>query len=1032
MDLRDLLLAEELSEEQVRELLAPFELRDPVAVDASLQRMCADPADRMALAENLQTYLELAARSPDALMCLLQVDRIAEASGNRAAVYRTLGVDPQWLDNVCTVVANSHALADVLVLNPEYLNILARADDLARTRTLDDLRLEASRLTSVFDEKEPALNALRRMRRREYLRIGARELTGLGSFEEVVGEISDLARALVGESLAVCHEHVPYPDDKAKPGRLAVIAFGKLGAGELNYSSDIDIALVWDSSEPEEEEQVHKFYMRLCQSLVDGIGSLSAEGRMYRVDLRLRPFGKSGPIGMPLAQFMNYYESYSEPWERQALIKARAIAGPPDLQERINSFISEFTFSRPMDPVSIASIVSVKDRSESFRSGMAAMDRQVKHGWGGIRDVEFAAQMLQLIGGAREPQVRTPATLDALRELRNVGLLSGREEAVLASAYVFLRQVEHRLQLVEELPRQVLPEDEASLRHLAWSMGYRDEVEETAQGLFLKDYESQTHAVRAIHERLFREVTGYTEETAAYLRLLEGEDFDVAGEAAGALRAFHDPAEALRRLRQLAGTDGSAGITTEPQRRFLQMLPDLLGALQRSPDPDASLEGLQRVAEATGSALSFFRALTSNPKALAVFIRLAASSEFLTNALVRHPEYIDRVTRPETLAEARTLGVLERELAGRMENESSEEGRLNALRRYRLREFLRIGIRDVAGLTRVTATTREISLLAEACIRAAYLLASGRLDGEHRLPGKLSILGMGKLGGRELHYSSDVDLVCVYENAGDVSDGHRAFEKAVRGILDALGKLTAEGRGFSVDLRLRPEGKGGMLALPLVGYRRYLDDNAQAWERLALVRARYVAGDRGLARRLEELMEKCVWGRDVTLEDLENLRHIKRRIEKEKTRSSEELVDLKLGRGGILDIEFTVQMLQLLYGAVHPALRVQNTARAIQAIADSRLLGAREAAVLKGAYLFLRRAENRLQLLHERSAEGVRLDEVGTFARRLGYPQRQQESAGEAFLEDLKMHTQAVWRIHESVYFERDMVRGPWEAPRKA
>ena len=347
---------------------------------------------------------------------------------------------------------------------------------------------------------------------------------------------------------------------------------------------------------------------------------------------------------------------------------------------------------------------------------------------------------------------------------------------------------------------------------------------------------------------------------------------------------------------------------------------------------------------------------------------------------------------------------MRRGLIERVRAEGSFEGRLDALRRFRLREFLRIGVRDVAGLSGVTATMRHVSLLAEACLFAALEIASGRLDGENRLPGHLAVLGMGKLGGRELHYSSDLDLVCVYEEAPGADGARRDFERAVREILDILGRLTAEGRGFKVDLRLRPEGSQGVLAVSFAGYCRYLEERVQAWERQALLRARVAAGDRALGAGCSDGWRKLSGG-VLHKRGRGELRHIKRRIENERASQSGEVIDIKLGPGGILDIEFTVQALQMAYGACHCPVRTPNTLKAITALKDAGALSPADATTLRSAYLFLRRAENRLQMVSEQAAEGVPAspEALGTFAARLGYADRVRASG--QFLAGLGRHT---------------------------
>lgn len=1028
LDVSQLLLAADLSLQEVEEILAPYGFLNPHEVDRLLQRMCPDTTSRFALAAHLDSVLNAASQSANPEVCLLQLDRLAESHGQRSTLYHRLGADPQTLNTFFSLASCSRVLSDVLVLNPEYVTILADSQMLTMPRDLDDLRLEASGLTRIFHEKEAALGALRRMRRREYLRIGARELTGIGSLQEIVGEISDLACAIVGETLSVCYEYQDYPGEE-KPPSFAVVAFGKLGAGELNYSSDIDLAIVWETPPGEESEDISRFYSRLAKSLVDALANNSPDGRLYRVDLRLRPFGNAGPIGSSVTQFLNYYESYSEPWERQALLKARTIAGPPALRARLDDFIQRFIYARTMDPFSIAQILEVKNRSEEFRSRGGQMDRQVKHGWGGIRDVEFTVQLLQLVAGYQNPEVRTPATLDALEALRTLGVLSSQEQIALESAYIFLRQVEHRLQLAEELPMQTIPEDQDKLRVLAMGMGFRDEPSASAAQQFLQEYSDITHSVRSIHLRLFRDFMEQTpDESVVLSRILElGTD----EEGFLARYGFSDAPEIARRLSLIVSGKDKRPISSEPQRRFLQNLPDLLNSVSHSADPDKSIIRLQQMAEATGSPLSFFRSISGSEKGLNTFTRLAGASNFLTQALVRHPEYIDMLADAGSLSRTRTLGGLVRDLTERVKREEGEEERLNALRRFRLREFLRIGVRDVSGMATTATVNREISLLAEACIRVAYWMTCGAGGALQKLPGDLAAIGFGKLGGRELHYSSDVDLVFVSRQTRDVPDAFRLFERGVKAVLDALGRLTSEGRGFEVDLRLRPEGKGGMLAYPIEGYQRYLRENAKAWERQALVRSRYVAGSKGLADMLMQDIREAVWGRPLTSEDLDGLRHIKRRIETEKSTQSGGAIDIKRGDGGILDVEFTVQILQLAWGATVPDLNQPNTYQAIRALRDARILPASEAEILLRAYGFLRKCENRLQIAEESAQDTISREPaaLGSFARRLGYAYKKPETAAEKFLGDLESHTTRVRAIHERVYFELDLSRDAWQTP---
>jgi len=991
-DVRDLLLAPALDERVLAATLRAYGLDDWRRADAVLQSLAGEPDSRLALADILSELLRCLRDCPAPMMALDNWERLVRAVRDPVALYRRLADDPWALQLFTTLGSTSQFCAHALARNPEYLYYLLEPEALSKPKSAELLLLQLRREVAPLHTRRARRDALRRFKRRELLRIAARDLLGLAEYETVVAEISDLAAAEVQVALDVCERDLRAkwgtPMGPSGPAAMAVIAMGKLGARELNYSSDIDLIFAYSeegdclpsaTSTATQRLSSRQFFDRLASSIIAALQEVTQEGMVFRVDMRLRPEGASGQLTRSFAATVSYYESWAQPWERQALIKAAPLAGDLELGRRLLAALETFVYGKRLDALDVAEISALRARLEP-RPGRAP---EVKHGPGGIRDVEFAVQTLQLVAGVEDQSVRCSGTLPALRALLAGSYLTPQEHDCLHDAYLFLRTLEHRLQMLYELPIRELPGDDAELNLLARRMGYRETAGRSPGEVLMADFGRHTAAARSTYQALLAAVAGASGPQAPEARLLLEPDLEPA-EAATMLSAYgvKDPPRALAALRSLAYGPEHAILSTRVQRQFVALLPAVLGAASRSGNADLALDNLARFTSLLGSWGALYATFESAPRVLEVLCRVGGGSRWLADILAHHPEYLDTLLDPDVMLADKSAAELRRQARERV-----AAGDLGPLRRFRNRELLRIGVRDLMGDAGLEETMRALSDLADACLQATLEACRAKLEqrtGTPRIagggPARFAVVGLGKLGGRELHYSSDLDVIFVYEAPGR-TDGpspvsnHEFFERLAEQVMRESSEPTPEGRLFQLDARLRPEGETGSLSLPLEGYVRYLQARAEAWERMALTRARFVAGDAKLGQRFLEEIAPQVY-RGLTAEDIAALRHIKARVERERAQpTTAEHLDIKLGPGGINDVEYAVQFLQLRHGAGRAPIHVPGTLGAIEALRDEGLLAAQDAARLREGYLFLRRVELGLQIVRERSEEVLSLED---------------------------------------------------------
>jgi glutamate-ammonia-ligase adenylyltransferase len=821
-----------------------------------------------------------------------------------------------------------------------------------------------------------AITALQAAYRRELLRIAGRDLVGDLDLQCVTELLADLAAHTLQAALAVAAAALP---DPAVPCRLAVIAMGKTGGHELNYISDVDVVFV---AEPTDEDgdvdaalgtatKLAGELMRVCRAVA------------WEVDANLRPEGKDGVLVRTLASHRAYYERWASTWEFQALLKARPVAGDLELGRAYREAINPLVWTAAEHADFVADVRGMRRRViENIPASVG--ERDIKLGRGGLRDVEFAVQLLQLVHGRGDDALRVPATLPALEALRDGGYV-GRDDAVsLIDAYRFLRATEHRLQLRRLRRTHVLPEDSHQLLWLGRAMGYRPDRRGDARAVFEAEWSLHAREVRRLHEKLFYRplLEAVARVPTEGLRLTTAE----AGRRLAAL-GFANPDSALRHIEAL-----TTGLT---RRAALQrtLLPVLLADFADAPNPDAGLLAYRRLSEELGSTPWYLRLLRDGDAVASRLAYLLGASKYVARMLGRSPESLQLLATPDDLR-PRSRAELEAAMgdsAGRQQDPSAAVAAARAVRRQ---ELLRTAFADLFGICDVAEVCTALSAITDATLETALAVATRAVAQAHglaALPIRFAVIAMGRLGGAEVGYGSDADVLFVHESDGaDHETAARLANELAAKLRALLGAPSSIDPPFTVDADLRPEGRNGPLSRSLASYASYYARWSSAWEAQALLRARPVAGDAPLGERFVTLIDPVRYpAGGIAPVDLLEIRRLKGRIDSERLpRGADPTTHTKLGRGGLADIEWTVQLLQLDHGDKVPGLRTTRTLGALEAARDADLLSPEQANALAAAWRFATRARNALMLVRDKPADQLPAlgSDLVAMGRVLGYP----------------------------------------------
>lgn len=1075
---QDLLLAPELNPEEVNQFLGSYGFKDPAAADRNLQLMAEDFTNRELLARIIAALLKAAQLAPDPDAAFNNFERFLSVVTHPANFLGFLGDTPEALEALILIFGTSPFSSEILIRNPE--NFYWLLDQLGSTwiKSRASTMQEARQWIGKFAEPEQQLHALARFKRREMLRVGARDILKVADVIGTVTELSSLAEAVVQFVYEICYGKlvVRYGvpghgvSRTLRPARFTILGMGKLGGGELNYSSDIDLIYLYDGEQGRtasgselfsaapgidtnrvrrDAENPHlqvdpagshseiantEFFKRLAQSITHELSNLTEEGYFYRVDLRLRPEGSSGSVASSLTACKNYYSSWGETFERLALIKARPVAGSMELGEEFCEALNSFVYRKFLDFAALEEIQEIKGRINSKLGSRQKQDSHVKLGRGGIREIEFFVQALQLIYGGRNRALQERSTLTALDRLREHHFLSTQEHRQLRDAYLFLRDLEHKLQMVFHFQTHELPADREELYKCARRMGFAGKSVSETIDQFSSAYKKHTTAVSQIFQNLISlrhagSPDSQLQEAALILNknLKEEEAFAILSK-----HGFEDLRTAFHQIVLLRDAPSFAHSPSKMRNLLANLLPSLLESLESSPDADAGLIYFEKFAGALGERDSLYTLLNESPEVLRRLIRVLSCGPFVAEFLCRRPEFFDSVNRQDYLQKRKSLDEFRLELKQSLKQTVSLEAAQAALRDFQQTELFRIGIKDILGQLARPQVGRQLADLADACLEAAVEVAGRELEVHfkhfsHWIKDHFAILALGKMGGNDLSYHSDLDLIYFYrvEDPAEATEIQPRLLKLIERIDEILSISRGEGYIYKIDLRLRPEGKKGELVVALHKYQEYLTNRAETWEQLALVRKRFLLGGRLIRAQLKKLIEGFVYRPQLASSTVVELLHIRRRMETELGKEGQELrFHLKAGAGGLLDIEFATQLLQLKHGYDLEELHTPNTLTALKKLEQLRLIRSDQYEALRDGYEFLRLAENRVRAAfpHATTSIARHPKSLQKMNRLLGHKAMRQYCSTQDFESAYLKTTQRVRSTFEEI--TADLVKG--------
>lgn len=930
------------------------------------------------LIPELQQMLE---QVPEPDAALKALERFIAASSDPAYQVSHMKRNPKYLRTLVELFSQSTFIADILCKYPEYGQWLLDEAPTDRSRTKEDLMGVVS--TAFQDNKtfESRQLWMRRFTRREFVRIATRELIHHAPFESIVADISSLADAMIeaasiasGDALSDRYGVLVSDDNPEEIISFCILAMGKLGGYELNFSSDIDVIFIYSAdghTKPESPRQAttEEYFRKRCELIIKCLSEHTSEGHVFRVDTRLRPFGKSGPIACSLESAIEYYTNYGRAWERQALIKARPCAGDITLGNMFLERLRHFIYPRYFDDATLEDIRNVKQQTEAIIASKSQTDREVKLGRGGIRDIEFTVQMLQLLHGGRWPDSRTTNTLQAIQALGERQRIRPFEAKTLSRNYIFLRGIEHRLQIEGGLQTHILPESKQELDRFARRLGY------VSGEAFMNVFKERTQETRAILEQ-FLATKG--DGNLWVIELLEPESECTAGLEKLRTMGFSDPERARKELLQLANGPENAPYTRDTAQQFAAITPLLLEALRQTPDPDAVLLRFSQIISLLPIPATLYGLLKYHPRLSQYLVTLISNSDYFSEMLVRNISLLDSLGFPGYLDFPTSRQELQN-LCSEYQRAANPEP---ALYRVRDGEILKIALRDLLLNISVAEVGDELSQLAEVIIESTLKTAREEIAQRYGYSNLgFAVLALGKLGGKEMGYGSDLDLLFVYEDESALQQGIKTSLTEYYGaiasrVLKRLKEPTRYGILYDVDARLRPDGSKGALAIPLQRLAQYYREEAHPWEKLALMKVRAVAGDNEFMSHVEKTARQLAFNLsldDTLIKEQENMRR--------KLAQTAGPLDLKRREGGIAEIEIAVRLMQVRFVRQYPELERGGVFGALAILRSKDLISEENYETLYTAYGFFRKVLNRTRMM--RGSSSSYLSESPETLRRL-------------------------------------------------
>ncbi len=882
----------------------------------------------------LDTHLKV---SPDPDLMITSLLRFSESSLSKASLFNDLVKYPVTMEVLLKIFGHSQYLADILVRDPELFRWLTASDVLMTPQTKTALTGEVKRIEKMFARPEKRLDAFRRLYRRELLRIGAKDILGNADLTATTRELSLLADALIDASCRMAEAALREKFGSAPETPYSVIGLGKLGGGELNYSSDIDIIFVYEDEGDLQTSKTtyHEYFNKFVERLVQNLTHASGEGHLYRVDTRLRPEGGMGPLARSLQSYLLYYESRGELWERQMLIKARPVAGDLEFGERFLKQLTPFMYPRTFFTHPSESITRIKARIEAAIEG----DDNIKLKAGGIRDIEFIVQALQLLNGGKNEEVRSRNTLHSIELLSAKGFLSPDEKLILTDAYIFFRMVEHRLQTVLNTQTHSIPTNQQQRTALAKRLGLSSASE------LLSRVEMYRKAVRKIFDAVLK-VESSDAAVPGIESILEGGMGEEEMSRVLAGLSFRDTNRAGKVLRTFTSgsglTDGST-LDTRARAAFRQVAGQVFQNISLSPSPDLALTNFSVLSGAQKFPEQFFHQLKEESFRKLVFT-ICGVSPRLVRGLAKDTQLFELLASSSTALATPWDGKRQRGIT------------LIALKQ---REELRACIRYVLGMSSFHDLTIELSRLADE-ILGSVLQEECRKQKVKNPP--LALFALGKYGTRELSVDADLDVIFIADKRTKAATNK--LEKIATSMIQQLSSVSEMGRLYDLDARLRPEGRSAPLVVDRKAYATYLRERASLWERQSLTRLRFVCGDEDFAMDVLKDVESFVYDPPLPSGWTDQIVAMRRKVETRSHIRSSEFLDVKLGPGGMVDVEFAAQMIQMKFGASTPSLR-GLPATEVLASAPSQVISPEQASFMQSAYQLYRSVELMMRLVLE-------------------------------------------------------------------
>ncbi|SHJ27948.1 glutamate-ammonia-ligase adenylyltransferase [Malonomonas rubra DSM 5091] len=1031
-------------EQQLSDWLESFALFDGQRATTNLRLLGEQLQDWELLQDVLYDAFNVA--DPDAALNLLE--RQFDCVG--AEILMSLLKQPKRRQQLLTVLGGSNFLAGILCRKPQF------AEHLLLQGKIDAPRNEADMLADLRqiipdDADFPQLKAgLRHYKVEQILRIGSRDLCGMASLEEVTAELSGLAAASLQRAYEICgyqlQEEFGEPLETTESGdrqraEMTILGMGKFGGNELNFSSDIDLIYCYSSNNGEtsggskgEKISLHRYFVKLAELVTRALHQVTEDGFVFRVDTRLRPDGNSGDLAISVVGAETYYESWGQSWERAAMIKARPVAGSISLGVELLKRLKPFIYRRYLDFGMIEDIKLMKQKINASLGREQEGERNLKLGRGGIREIEFFIQAQQLVNAGTRPHLQYRNSLRMLQLLEQEELISKDEMLLLSDAYRFLRTVEHRIQIVQERQTHSLPTQPRELLTLARRSGFKD----------VESFNSELERHRQGVSEIFKDLFHSAEEEEIEVRpevnfIFDSEsDSDLVKDLLEE-KGFKNPDAAYENLAWLRDGDPHKRLTERGRRCLDKLAPLLLSEILDSANPDQALNNLERFIKGIRARTSYFSLLNENTGIVKLLIALFSSSQLLSRIFIQRPELLDTLVARSYAVENKDRDELAASLAEQMALAEDYEMQLDGLRRFRNEEFLRIALSDLHGQMKQGEGAKQLSWVAEVCLEQAIEMARSELKPRFGCPfaedapadaerTAFAVVGMGKLGGLELNYHSDLDIIFIYDSEGrtrpvegtdpnrfrEISN-HEYFAKLAQRIITALTLVTREGTVYEIDTRLRPSGNQGPLVTSYSAFKRYHQESAQPWERQAMTKARVVCGPEEFAERLQHLISDLAFYRPIPDDLQAEIYRLRQRMEKEIAKESDDHFNIKTGRGGMVDVEFIAQYLQLRYARQINELWVQNTLEILHVLARNDILHVAEANKLIKGYKFLRRLENKLRLLHDQSINELSLDakSLRRVALGLGYGKKGIVPEKE-FLEEYRATTEGIRELFEN------------------